>query len=201
MTPERYKQVGQIYNAAMELDSGARATFLDAACADDGELRREVESLLVAHDKACGYFAAPAMAVAADLIAQQKNPSLIGHSLNHYRVLSLLGAGGMGEVYLAEDTRLGRKVALKLLPDEFTQDQGRVHRFEREARAASTLNHPNIITIFEVGQVNGRHFIVTEFVAGLTLRARLQGERLEAAAALDIVIQIASALAAAHEAG
>ncbi len=201
MTPERYKQVGHIYHAALELDSSRRADFLDGACGSDGELRREVESLLGAHDRAGNYFGAPAMEVAADLLAQQKNPSLIGHSFNHYQVLSLLGAGGMGEVYLAEDTRLGRKVALKLLPAEFTEDHERARRFEREARAASSLNHPNIITIFEVGQVNGRHFIATEFIAGQTLRAHLQGERLKAPAALDITIQIASALAAAHEAG
>jgi hypothetical protein len=120
--------------------------------------------------------------------------------ISHYQILDKLGAGGMGEVYLAEDTRLRRKVALKLLPAEFTRDAGRVRRFEQEARAASALNHPNIITIFEIGAENGAHFIATEFIDGQTLRQRLE-EKLTINAALDIAIQIASALAAAHEAG
>src|SRR5262245_3068092 len=119
----------------------------------------------------------------------------------HYRLLSPLGAGGMGEVYLAEDTKLSRKVALKLLPAEFTRDVVRVRRFEQEARAASALNHPNILTIFEIGEANETHYIATEFIDGQTLRERLNGDRLTTPAALDIAAQIAAALAAAHEAG
>src|SRR5215470_1587265 len=121
--------------------------------------------------------------------------------ISHYRILSKLGAGGMGEVYLTEDTKLGRKVALKLLPAEFTRDAGRVRRFEQEARAASALNHPNILTIFEIGEANGGHYIATEFIDGQTLRERLNGDRLAPSAALDIASQITAALAAAHEAG
>jgi len=123
-----------------------------------------------------------------------------GAHLNHYEIITRLGAGGMGEVWLAEDQRLRRKVALKLLPAEFTRQAARVRRFEQEARAASALNHPNIITIFEIGEVDGAHFIATEFIDGQTLRTRLE-EKLAINAALDIAVQMASALAAAHEAG
>ena len=201
MTPERYKQVGHIYHAALELDSGGRAAFLDGACGGDDELRREVESLLGAHDRASDYFAALAVGVAADVVAQQKNPSLIGHSLNHYQVLSLLGAGGMGEVFLAEDTRLGRKVALKVLPAAFTGDPDRIRRFEQEAKAASALNQPNILTIHEIGEIDNCHFIVSEYVEGETLRQRMKTGEMTLNAALDVAIQVASALSAAHAAG
>jgi predicted Ser/Thr protein kinase/roadblock/LC7 domain-containing protein len=123
-----------------------------------------------------------------------------GATVGPYKIMADLGKGGMGEVYLAEDTRLRRKVALKLLPSEFTRDAARVRRFEQEARAASALNHPNIITIHEIGEANGAHYIATEFIDGQTLRQRLK-EKLTINAALDIAIQIAAALAAAHEAG
>src|SRR3989454_6876463 len=122
-------------------------------------------------------------------------------SLSHYRIVAKLGAGGMGEVYLAEDTRLKRKVALKLLPAEFTQDEDRVRRFEQEAQAASALNHPNIITIYEIGEVDGTHFIATEFINGLTLRQQMANTQMKLAAALDLAMQVASALSAAHAAG
>lgn len=126
---------------------------------------------------------------------------MLSHQLSHYRILEKLGAGGMGEVYLAEDVKLRRKLALKILPAEFTQDQERVARFEQEARAASALNHPNIITIYEVGEDQGRHFIATEFIAGHTLRQHLRSTGIQLREALEITVQIASALAAAHEAG
>src|SRR5215510_1363950 len=122
-------------------------------------------------------------------------------AIAHYCLLTPLGAGGMGEVYLAEDTKLSRKVALKLLPAEFTRDAGRVRRFEQEARAASALNHPNILTVFEIGETNEARYIVTEFIDGQTLRERMKGGRLSTSAALDIAAQIAAALAAAHGAG
>ncbi len=201
MTPERYQKAGRLYHAVLEIEPEARAAFLEGACGGDEELRREVESLLAAHDKVGNYFAAPAGEVASKLLAQRQNPSLISQSFSHYRVLSLIGAGGMGEVYLAEDTQLGRKVALKLLPKAFTNDRERVRRFEQEARTTSSLNHPNIVMIFEVGQVQGRHFIATEYIDGQTLRARLSGARLELREALEVSAQIASALEAAHEAG
>src|SRR5262245_27658153 len=119
----------------------------------------------------------------------------------HYRVIDKLGAGGMGEVYLAEDTRLDRKVALKLLPVQFTQDADRVRRFIQEAKAASALNHPNIITIFEIGQTDGRHYITTEFIEGETLRQKLSRGPLAVHEMLEVAIQVAGALDAAHKAG
>src|SRR5262245_19812903 len=130
-----------------------------------------------------------------------KAPLPTNTAIAHYRLLAPLGAGGMGEVYLAEDTKLGRKVALKLLPAESTRDAGRLRRFEQEARAASALNHPNILTIFEIGETNGERYIATEYIDGQTLRERLNGDRLLSQAALDIAAQIAAALTAAHEAG
>jgi eukaryotic-like serine/threonine-protein kinase len=126
---------------------------------------------------------------------------VIAEQISHYRIINKLGAGGMGEVYLAEDTKLSRKVALKLLPGGFTRDAGRVRRFEQEARAASALNHPNILTIFEIGEANETHYIATEYIDGQTLRERLNGARLTPAAARDIAAQIAAALTVAHEAG
>jgi len=128
---------------------------------------------------------------------------MIGETLSHYRIISKIGAGGMGEVYLAEDTRLGRKVALKLLPDQFTKDEDRVRRFEQEARAASALNHPNIITIYDIGRADELHsiFIATEFIDGVTLTQHMKQAPMTPGEALDVAIQVASALSAAHEAG
>src|SRR6266571_4341715 len=123
-----------------------------------------------------------------------------GTRLGPYEILSPLGAGGMGEVYLAQDPRLNRKLALKLLPDKFTTDEVLLHRFEQEARAASALNHPNIITIHEIGEAEGRHFIATEFVEGQTLRQRMR-QPLKLTEALETAVQIASALSAAHQSG
>src|SRR5256885_248721 len=122
-------------------------------------------------------------------------------NLSNYRIVSKLGAGGMGEVFLAEDTRLGRKVALKLLSEELTRDRDRLSRFDQEAYAASALNHPNIVTIYEMGDEGGRHFIATEFIDGVTLRKRLSGAPMEMAEVLNVAIQIAGALEEAHAAG
>lgn len=128
-------------------------------------------------------------------------PIAVGTRFDRYQILSPLGAGGMGEIYLAQDTRLGRKVAIKLLPDQFTQDPDRLRRFEQEAYAASSLNHPNIITIYEIGQADGRHFIATEYIEGSTLRRRLASGKFSVGEVLDIAEQVVSALAAAHSAG
>src|SRR5262249_49811650 len=123
-----------------------------------------------------------------------------GSRFDHYEIISPLGAGGMGEVYRARDIRLNREVAIEVLPASFANDADRVRRFEQEARAASALNHPNILTIFEIGETDDAHYIATEFIDGQTLRERLTSERLPLSAALDFVAQIASALTAAHEA-
>src|SRR5438105_6407607 len=127
------------------------------------------------------------------------NDSMIGQTISHSQMTKKIGAGGMGEVYLAHDTRLDRQVALKLLPAEFTQDADRVRRFIQEAKAASALNHPNIITVHEIGEAEGTRYIATEFIEGETLRQRLAGGKIKLAAALDIAVQVASALSAAHE--
>src|SRR4029453_17076748 len=121
--------------------------------------------------------------------------------ISRYRILKKLGAGGMGEVYLAEDMKLGRKVAIKILSDEYTTNRDRLGRFEQEACSASALNHPNILTIYEVGNDDGRHFIATEYIDGLTLRRKMAATRLEPAEILDIAVQIAAALEEAHSAG
>src|SRR5262249_3322319 len=201
MTPESHRKICDLYNSASELAAAERSAFLDEACGGDEALRREVESLLAVRDRAGDYFAAPAMDVAAGLLAEENYPSLAGQSFSHYQALSLLGAGGMGEVYLAEDTRLRRKVALKLMPWRFTQDADRARRFEREARAASSLNHPSILTIHEIGAIDNRHFIVSEYVEGETLRQRMEDGKIACGVALDVAIQVASALSAAHAAG
>jgi serine/threonine protein kinase len=201
LKPERFQQVETIFQAALRRDPASRPVFLDGACLDDDELRSEVESLLAAHDEAGSFIHAPAVEVAAELIAEEQTDSLTGQSLGQYKIISKIGAGGMGEVYLANDSRLGRKVALKLLPDYFVNDKDRLTRFHQEARAASSLNHPNIITIHEIGQVDSSHFIATEFIEGKTLREVIANRSLKLTEALDVAIQAASALAAAHAAG
>ena len=201
MTPERWKQIDELAQSALARGVDHRASFLDEACADDEELRREVDSQIAYQQQASKFLEDPAFKHAAGLIAESQAEEIEGRTFGHYRVLRKLGAGGMGEVYLAEDTRLKRKVALKLLPAEFTRDPDRVRRFEQEAQAASALNHPNIITIHEIGEVAGAHYIVTEYVAGKTLRARMLIEQQPLEAALELVLQVASALVVAHEAG
>ena len=126
---------------------------------------------------------------------------MIGTTISHYHIISKLGQGGMGEVYLAEDTKLDRKVALKLLPDEVASDQERMRRFVQEAKSASALNHPNIITIYEIGEIDSRHFIATEFIDGETLRKRIKHGHMKLADILEITIQTTGALVAAHAAG
>jgi serine/threonine protein kinase len=201
MTPERYQQIGEIYHSALELGPKQRVAFLAQACAGDEELLREVESLIASNEQAGEFIHARALEVAAELLATDHVDLLPGKSLGPYTILELLGSGGMGDVYLAQDSRLGRRVALKLLPDHFVTSEERLRRFRQEARAASALNHPNIITIHEIGETGTTHYIVTEFIEGETLRALLTHNRIELLRTLDIARQTASALAAAHAAG
>ncbi len=203
MSNERWQQVERLYHDALERGAEGRAAFLVEACGDDEALRCEVDSLLAYEDQAEGFIESPALEVAAQIIIEgQGAPVVAGQVISHYRVTARLGAGGMGEVYLAEDTRLGRRVALKFLPAHLTQDKGHLRRFEQEARAVAALSHPNVCTIHEVVQTReGRHCIVMEYVEGVTLRTRMRGKGLSLAAAVDIALQIASALTAAHGAG
>jgi len=201
MTPERWKQIEKLLQSALDRTPDQRAVFLDEACAGDEALRKEVESLLESSDEVDAFLKSPVIEDAAALLADEKSNSMFGRAIGHYSILSQLGAGGMGEVYLAQDTRLGRKVALKLLPSFFTKDEQRLRRFQQEARAASALNHPNIITMFDFGQVDSIHFMATEYVEGHTLRAALLGTKMKLVQAIDVAVQVASALAAAHQAG
>jgi serine/threonine protein kinase/Tol biopolymer transport system component len=201
MTPERMKKLQELFDAALDRAPAERAAFLAEACGNDQALRRAVESLLLHHEQANSFIESPPAVVAADLFADEPSESLTGQSIGRYKLLELLGAGGMGEVYLAQDTSLGRKVALKLLPARFTTEPDRLRRFEQEARTASALNHPNIVTIYEIGQVGETHFIATEYLDGVTLRAHLSATRVNAPEALEIAGQVASALAAAHARG
>jgi len=200
MTPERWQQIDKLFEQALEKEPDCRPSFLDEACAGDAELRREVESLLGYEKQGQQLLARPALQVIAGRLAGD-SPSLVGQQLGRYQVLSLLGAGGMGEVYKAKDTDLHRAVALKLLPAGFAHDKDRLRRFQREARAVSALNHPNILTLYEIEEVQGTLFIATEFIDGQTLRQRLSAGALQLSELLDIAIQVASALATAHQAG
>jgi serine/threonine protein kinase/Tfp pilus assembly protein PilF len=204
MTAERWREIEKLFHAALERDSRERAAFLDEACAGDDDLRREVETLLAESERGDTLLETPAADLAAGW-AKEREQIPVKEKLSHFRILSLLGKGGMGEVFLAEDSRLGRKVALKLLPKAFADQEDRRRRFEQEARAASALNHPNIVTIYDIGQASyeegGAHFIAAEFVEGQTLRELMGQERMTPAFALDVGVQAASALEAAHAAG
>jgi len=199
--PELWERVERLYHEALERAQPERAAFLAEACAGDEMLRREVESLLRFDHRAEHFIEESALEVAAQAQAEAGEESLIGKTLGHYRILSLLGEGGMSEVYLALDTRLERKVALKLLPRQFTRDVDRLRRFIQEAKAASALNHPNIITIHEIGESESVHFVATEYIAGRTLRQLMTGAPLELSRTLDVTTQIANALAVAHADG
>lgn len=201
MTPERHAQIGRLFDQALELAPADRRAFLIQACGLDAELRDEVEKLLSHHGEDQEFLDRPAMEMVATLLAQQQQVSLSGQIINHYEVIGRIGAGGMGEVWLAMDTRLKRKVALKLLPDEFANDAERLRRFKTEAEAASATDHPNIVTIYEIGESNETYYIAQEYIEGETLRSRIGREPIPLLEALDIAHQIANALAAAHDAG
>lgn len=195
MTPGQWQLVKELFEATLERGPAERSAFLAQACAGDEEIRREVESLLAAHEKDSTFMNKPA----GNLGIGAKPMLETGQRFGDYEIISLIGEGGMGQVYLAMDTRLGRKVALKLLSSSYTDDANRVRRFEQEARAASALNHPNIVTIHEIGRTESLHFIATEFVDGETLRARMNLQ-MDVGGALDVAIQVTSALQVAHEA-
>ena len=201
MKPERWRQIEQIYHSTLEREESQRDTFLKEACAGDEALRREVESLLAHKDQAESFIEEPALEVAAKGMAQNRAPSLVGRQVGPYKIHSLLGVGGMGEVYRAKDTRIGREVAVKVLPSAFSADRDRLRRFEQEARASGRLNHPNILAIYDVGTCDASPYIVSELLEGATLRDQLGGGALPQRKTTDYALQIARGLAAAHEKG
>ena len=208
MTPERWQQVSRIFKSAISLDSEARAAYLKQQCSGDESLREDVEKLLDSHQRASeeDFIGGLAAEVAAPLLIDDNvdGPTrqilIKGQQFGSYVVLDSLGAGGMGEVYLARDTRLERTVALKVLSSDISRDKRRMQRFHQEAKVASSLNQPNILTIFEFGEVDGLNFIATEFIDGDTLRHHLKGKPLKVGEVLDISIQVLAALDAAHDA-
>src|SRR3989454_2237709 len=201
MDPKHWQQIKILLHSALERAPVERPKFLDQACSGDPTLRSQLEALLASHERTNDFIEMPAFEVMADILADEQRESLVGRTIGRYQILEQLGAGGMGEVYLAEDKHLLRKVALKVLPAFFTRDRERVRRFQQEARAASALNHPNILTIYEIGQIDSHQFIATEFVEGETLRQRMIKSPMSMSELLGLATQIASALTAAHQTG
>lgn len=196
-----FARIEEIYHQALQIPLEKRDDFLRKSCGNDFELLSEVESLLTFDEQAKDFIEAPPNDVAANLITQQNKEKLIGREFSHYKIIKKLGAGGMGEVYLAEDTKLNRKVALKLLPFQFSQDRERRKRFEKEARAVSSLNHPNIITIYGIEKNEDFNFIATELVEGKTLRELISENPFSPKETIELAIQIADALDSAHSLG
>ena len=199
-SPDRWRHIEDLFLQASELPPEARVAFLAEHCAGDAELRREVESLLEHSEddfvEASVHQAARDFSQAVDVGGLE--PGIL---FAHYQIVSKIGSGGMGRVYLAQDTRLKRNVALKMLNPEFSNDERGLHRFQQEARAVSALNHPNLLTIYDVGESGGHHFISSEFIEGTTLRQILAAGRTGVSFALDTAIQVAAGLSAAHAAG
>ena len=193
MTPERWEKVRDVLGQVLELAPEKRRRFLDDACDSDPSLRSEVESLLSSDERARTSF----------LQSPPVSPTALttGTRLGDYEIVSLVGSGGIGEVYRARDTKLKREVAIKVLPAYWSRDPERLERFELEARAAAALNHPNITSIFHVGQHDGSPYIVTELLHGETLRERLRKGPVRLHEALDYGAEIARGLGAAHDAG
>lgn len=200
--PASWRRIKELVDAALALPASQRVPFLDRMCAGDEALRREVESLIASCEQAQSFMETPAVQAAEkSLVGDQKQLS-VGQHIGHYEIVALLGQGGMGEVYLAKDNKLGRKVAIKLLPHFSATDPGRLRRFQQEARTASALNHPNICVIHELGETDdGRPFMSMEYIEGVTLREKIHGERTDQKKLLRYLQHVAEGLAKAHAAG
>ena len=201
MTPERWQKVEAVLQAALDQAEPRRVELLVQSCAGDDELRRETASLLAAHDAAGQFLEQSALELDADVLIRAEDERSEGSRIGHYEIIERLGSGGMGEVYLARDERLARLVALKILPAYFVSDAERLRRFQTEARAASALNHANILTVYEVGESDGTHFIATEYIDGETIRELITADTLTVGETLDIASQLLNGLSAAHAAG
>ena len=202
MSAERWERTKQILEEALRIAPGPRQAYLDLVCGPDSELRAEVESLIASHEEAGSAFLDAAALELLELTSSARPPALpLNHVIGHYRLVEEAGRGGMGVVYKAEDTRLHRFVALKILPEQVGEDSVDLVRFRREAEAASALNHPNIVTIYEIGQDGSTHYIAMELVEGKTLRELLVAGLLPIRKAIEIAAQVAEGLAKAHEAG
>ena len=202
MTPARLQTIEEIFHSALDREPGEMGVFLDTACNGDQVLRGEVESYLAWHEEAAVFIETAPVGFATKILDSTPQPDLlVGQRIGHYELSKRIGAGGMGEVYLATDIIAGRKAALKLLPLRFTGDTERLRRFAQEAHAVVALNHPNILTIYEIGEDRSTHYIASELIEGETLRDHLARGPLAVEEALEVAIQVASALAAAHAAG
>jgi eukaryotic-like serine/threonine-protein kinase len=201
MTPARLQTIEEIYRAALDQEPDQIGAFLDKACEGDEVLRCKVEALLASRQRAASFIETSAVGLATRIIQNGQADSLVGQTIGHYKISESIGTGGMGEVYLATDMTAGRKAALKLLPMRFTGDAERLKRFQREAHAVVGLNHPNILTVYEIGEDHSTHYIASELIEGETLRQRLMRGQMQSSEAVDIAIQVASALAVAHQAG
>jgi serine/threonine protein kinase len=199
---ERWQRIKDLFHLALQRPAPERHKFLADACEADESIREEVASLISAHEEDEGFLDSPAYEFAAEMLAEGEAEFSAGRQIDRYTILATLGSGGMGEVYLAQDERLGRRIALKLISADFARDEKRVRRFEQEASAALLINHPNVCVIHEIGITeDGRHFIAMEHVEGMTLRDRMTLKQLQPAEALQVAIQVAAALEAAHAAG
>jgi serine/threonine protein kinase/Flp pilus assembly protein TadD len=201
MTPARLEKIEEIFYAALDQEPDQVAQFLEKTCEGDELLRRKVESLLTSYQRSGSFIETSAAGVATRIIENRQADLLVGRTIGHYKLAERIGAGGMGEVYLATDITAGRKAALKFLPTRFTDDPERLKRFQQEERALVGLNHPNILTVYEIGEDHSTHYIASELIEGEALRQRLMRGRMEVREAIDVAIQVASALAAAHETG